>query len=1351
MQVTRMGLGRGKSKGNDPEEPRLLYINNHEANSEYKFAGNKISTTKYSILSYIPKGLFEQFRRVANVYFAFLAALSLTPISPLSPVTTIMPLVFVIAVSMGKEGFEDFRRRKNDNQINRSKVDVHRDGEWKSISWAHVVVGDIVRVMGKHQFPADLLFLSSSHEEGICYIETMNLDGETNLKIKKSLDQTRTLDLAGYKACKARIECEQPNNHLYTFTGNLILGDVTLPLSTSQILLRGCSLRNTDFILGAVIFSGHETKVMKNSMAAPSKRSTLEKKMDILVYLLFIVLAAMCLVGALGTGIFIDFKYWYLGLRDVDIIFDPKTPIVVGVLNFFTLFTLYGSIIPISLYVSVEMIKVIQVTQFINKDKRMYDEVSGTPALARTSNLNEELGQIQFVFSDKTGTLTQNLMEFYKCSIAGKVYGHGVTEIEQVAAARAGLKVPTYTPSSDAEFERGFSFDDPLLTKGRWAKLPERAIIQEFFRVMAVCHTVIPDGPDDPNQIVYEASSPDESALVTAAKKFGFFFYKRTLQSVFVREMYDANGKYAPRDVEFDILNVLEFNSTRKRQSVICRHPEDGRILLYCKGADTMIFERLAEKGNSYKYVTSEQLTEFGNNGLRTLCLAYAELDPAEYAAWDKKYQEARNSLQDRAAKLDAVAELIEKDLILVGCTAIEDKLQVGVPNCIEELHRCGIKVWVLTGDKVETAINIGYACSLLDNDQHMILFDSDAEGIKAAEEQDKAKASENSTVGSGGGPPRPSHRNMNSAVATYIRGELAKHLEKVQQIIQSGGGNLSLVADGKMLVYLMNPALADDFLKLALQCTAVLCCRVSPLQKAEITSLVRRKAKQITLAIGDGANDVGMIQAAHIGVGISGQEGMQAVMASDFAIAQFRFLSVLLLVHGRWSYRRISLVVGYFFYKNIAMVTCIFWFNMYTGFSGQRLFDDWFQSLYNLIFTALPTIFLGVLEQDIPARVALENPEVYGAGKEVLFSWRVLLYWVISAVYQSCICFFLVVYPLGHAAVFENGQMICLWTVGTAVYTSVIITVNLRILMLAAHQSLPFQLITWLSVGVWFGYVCVYCALKPGLAQELDRQDNVYFLIYKLFETPAFWFLMLFVPTTCLLPDVIYQGGWRWFKPEDYHILQEREKRKEVERAEAGEERGGCLGIRERMWAPTGLTASRPGTATGPTPSAAISRGPASGALPIPLHSPCSRSGFAFQEPFAGVSTQSMDGAGADDGEAYGSYDVMRECMRKTVLATSVTNHWVQATAVSKSVHGGAAPAGAGSTTDPPGAKNGLAVPPPPIQGGDLPGGAGSRHGLPGDSEIRLPGHPSERSPVKSSPREPAPFSPTRGGGFPK
>lgn len=683
------------------EQKRVVLFNTSSVAAKGE---NYVSTTKYTLLTFFPKALYEQFRRVANVYFTIMAALSCTEYSPVHPITTFSPLLLVLGVSLAREGLEDYRRLRADHGVNNRVVDVfdHGKGEFRARRWRDVCAGDVVAVDRGDQFPADLLFLCAENKDGVCFVETANLDGENNLKIKSALFGADFMSEQCLACFEARVECELPNASLYTFAGNIKNEGVVTALSPTSLLLRGCSLRNTPRIVGGVIFVGHESKVMMNATCPPSKRTRVEKRLDWVIFLMFVLLFSMCVWGSIFFAVWTrteSQKAWYIAPEHTLSEFDPSKPLLVAVSSFITSFIIYGYLIPISLYVSMETVKVIQATSFIAKDVHMYDEKSEMLAMVRTSNLNEELGMVQTVLSDKTGTLTCNVMEFFKCSIGGVVYGEGATDIEKTTAEKMGYVVEETTCCERENLrEPYFNFYDPRLLNGMWRKEANPDMIRHFFRLLAICHTVIPDGERTEKGIVYESESPDELALVVAAKKFGHFFCTRTPTSITVAEK--SNVGENSKNMHFEILNILEFTSTRKRMSVICRDP-DGRLILYCKGADTVIYERLDPeyfRNVRVKEVTMQHMEEFGSAGLRTICLSYVELDSAQYDSWQLQYVAAKTSIKDRDQKVEEVGELIEKNLRLLGCTAIEDKLQDGVPQCIEKLSDAGIKLWILTG-----------------------------------------------------------------------------------------------------------------------------------------------------------------------------------------------------------------------------------------------------------------------------------------------------------------------------------------------------------------------------------------------------------------------------------------------------------------------------------------------------------------------------------------------------------------------------------------------------------------------------------------------------------------------------
>ncbi|KAM9741578.1 putative phospholipid-transporting ATPase IA isoform 4-T5 [Menidia menidia] len=1024
----------------DQEDARLVHLNQPQFT---KFCNNRVSTAKYNVLTFLPRFLYSQFRRAANAFFLFIALLQQIPdVSPTGRWTTLVPLLFILVVAAVKEIIEDLKRHKADNVVNKKECQVLRNGAWEIVHWEKVAVGEVVRASNGDHLPADLVILSSSEPQGMCYIETSNLDGETNLKIRQGLQVTSDIkEIDSLMRLSGRMECESPNRHLYEFVGNIRLdGHSTVPLGPDQILLRGAQLRNTQWVHGVVVYTGHDTKLMQNSTRPPLKLSNVERITNFQILVLFGCLLAISLVCSIGQTIW-KYQYgndaWYMDL-------NYGGAANFG-LNFLTFIILFNNLIPISLLVTLEVIKFIQAF-FINWDTDMLYEPTNTPAMARTSNLNEELGQVKYIFSDKTGTLTCNVMQFKKCTVAGVAYGH----------------------STQASEEAGFN--DPSLLENLQSNHPTAAVILDFMTMMAICHTAVPECMD--GEITYQAASPDEGALVRAARNLGFVFSGRTPDRVIVESL----GK----EEQYELLHVLEFTSTRKRMSVIMRTPS-GKIRLYCKGADTVIYDRLADS-SKYKEITLKHLEQFATEGLRTLCFAVTDISESNYQHWQEIHQRASTSLQNRALKMEETYELIEKNLQLLGATAIEDKLQDKVPETIETLMKADIKIWILTGDKQETAINIGHSCKLLTKNMGMLVINEDS--LDATRE-----------------------------TLSHHCGMLGDALYKEN--------DFALIIDGKTLKYALTFGVRQYFLDLALSCKAVICCRVSPLQKSEVVEMVKKQVKVITLAIGDGANDVGMIQTAHVGVGISGNEGLQAANSSDYSIAQFKYLKNLLLVHGAWNYNRVAKCILYCFYKNIVLYIIEIWFAFVNGFSGQILFERWCIGLYNVIFTALPPLTLGIFERSCRKENMLKYPELYKTSQNAMgFNTKVFWAHCLNGLFHSVILFWFPLKAFQHDTVFGNGRTPDYLLLGNMVYTFVVITVCLKAGLETSSWTMFSHIAIWGSIGLWVVFFIIYSSLWPliPLAPDMSGEAEM------MFSSGVFWMGLFFIPVTSLIFDVAYK-----------------------------------------------------------------------------------------------------------------------------------------------------------------------------------------------------------------------------------
>lgn len=1048
---------RGMPLGSDK---RTIMLNDAAANVSDDYDTNRVMTNKYNLITFLPVFLLEQFSKYANLFFLFIGCIQQIPgVSPTNRWTTLVPLAIVLLVAAAKDISEDWRRYAADMEMNARRVPVLDGDVWTMRPWREVRVGDIVRVSRDESFPADLLLLSSSEPEGLAYVETANLDGETNLKVKQALPVTaRLTSAAGVAALRGQLACEAPNNSLYTFDGTLSLpGQAPRPVGPDQLLLRGAQLRNAPWVFGLVVFTGRDTKLLQNATKTPVKRTRVDKQVNALILTLFVLLIALSLISSIGSQVYIGSAPAYLMPQ-----LDARSGARQFVESVLTFIILYNSLIPISLIVSMDVVK-FQQAVLINSDLDLYYEPTDTPALCRRSNLVEDLGQVEYIFSDKTGTLTRNEMEFRQASIAGAAFADQANEAPG-DERYAWKDVPGMAAGGDA--------------LGR--------AVHAFLCVLAVCHTVIPETQSD-GRVVYQASSPDEAALVAGAQALGYVFTTRTPRHVYV----EVHGQA----MTYELLQVCEFTSARKRMSTVVREPS-GRIVVYCKGADTVVLPRLSP-ASLHVDATLQHLEAYATDGLRTLCIAARELEASEYAAWAKRYEEAAASLDARQAALDAVAEELERDLHLLGATAIEDKLQDGVPETIATLQTAGIKVWVLTGDRQETAINIGYSCRLISEAMSLLIVN-------------EASATDTARV-------------MEQQLAT-----IEAHPDAAEE--------LALIVEGHSLQHALQAPLSEAFLRLAAQCKAVMCCRVSPLQKALVVELVKAHTEAILLAIGDGANDVGMIQAAHVGVGISGHEGLQAARSADVSIGQFRYLRKLLLVHGNWSYARLSKMILYSFYKTMTLYVTLFWFSFYNGFSGQTAYESWSQSFYNVAFTMLPTLVIGIFDQYVSAVMLERYPQLY---HERFFTGRAIGGWMLNAVYHSIVNFFFVTYMFEAQTVKHAGYPGYQWLWGTTLYFAVLVTV----LGKAALVSNVWTRYTLIAIPGSFGLTLVFFVVFGTIGPALGVSMEYANIVPRLLGMPRFWIIIFFVPVLSLLRDLVWRYWQRTYRPRSYHIVQEMQK----------------------------------------------------------------------------------------------------------------------------------------------------------------------------------------------------------------
>ncbi|XP_043577097.1 phospholipid-transporting ATPase IC isoform X1 [Chiloscyllium plagiosum] len=1077
-----------------------------------KYAGNEIKTSKYNVVTFLPRNLFEQFQRVANFYYLLIVILQAVPaITTLPWYTTMIPLTFVLGITAVKDLIDDIARHKSDKEINNRPCDVLVEKSFTIAKWKELQVGDVVCLKKDDFVPADLFLLSSSEPNSLCYVETAEIDGETNLKYRQALsvthDEVNTVDqLARFDG---RIICEKPNCDLHSFTGTLFWKGQEFSLDNEQILLRGCRIRNTEKCYGVVLFAGVDTKIMKNSGRYILKKTRIERLMNRVVFLVLLILAGLSFCLAAGGAAW-DEKFGKKAPY-LDIESENFSPGYRGFLSFWGYVIILNSILPMSLYVTFELLHVVQ-SFFINWDIKMYCDERDSPAKARTTTLNEELGQIKYIFSDKTGTLTQNIMTFKKCSIGGRIYGNQFDDVKNA-------KVVDFSWNTFADEKLKF-YDCSLLELIRSGDDPG---VHEFFKLLAVCHTVMVEAKD--GQLTYQAASPDEEALVTAARNFGYVFLSRTQDTITISELGVQRT--------YTVLAMLDFNSFRKRMSVILEDSE-GKIKLYSKGADAVIYERLCPNC-PHKESTQMALDYFAAETLRTLCLAYKEVEESYFKDWNQRHHKASVILQNRGRLLDELYEEIERDLVLIGATAIEDKLQDGVPETIQNLKEADIKIWVLTGDKKETAINIGYSCKLLSD--RMVLFDGH-DISKALEKLQKSnymyKDNNIATIsGAISNSEQPDLLSCDNKALIITGSFLNKFTRRLKQSKRKKTScwKLRTVINPKSReeVDCEEEAHERAFVELACLCKSVICCRVTPKQKAMVVQLVKKYKNAITLAIGDGANDVNMLKTAHIGVGISGQEGMQAVLSSDYSLAQFRYLERLLLVHGRWSYLRICKFLRYFLYKTFTFSFVQIWFAFFSGFSGLSVFEKWCISFYKVAYSWLPVLLLGALDQDISDKLITKCPKLYKIGQcNELFNYRIFLITLFHGLLSSVVIFFI---PYGAFLDTTGKDGIAVsdyQSLSTTIGTAVVISVNIEVMLEISYWTVPTVLSIIISLALYF---CItFLTQSTFLTQLAPDMFQFHGAALNIFKQPYVWLTILLTIAVNFIPSITIRLIWRVF-----------------------------------------------------------------------------------------------------------------------------------------------------------------------------------------------------------------------------
>ena len=1089
-----------------------FYVNNNLSNKlKYHFKDNKIDTTKYNCITFLPKALLFQFMRPANIYFLICAIIQCIPvISPLDAETALIPIIIVLSVSLIREGIEDCARARLDKEQNSEPAEVYRENKWEKTQSGNLLIGEIVEVKQDFSFPADLILIDSSLPEGICFIETGTLDGEKTLKLKNSPTQTagkfnnkNKNKIRSFHA-SGNIICDHPNPALYQLNGKLHFSlngkESDIPLDAKQLLLKGAKLRNTQWIIGIVCYTGHNCKIIQNSKEPRTKYSSVETLMNYSLLIIFGIQAFLCIISAICRGI-----YYKKNIEDIekglDLDLTEYKYGVEGLISYFTYLLLLNTMIPISLIVTLEIVKLIQ-GLFMKVDVEGYSKIRNRYISPNSVSLNEELGLVNYIFSDKTGTLTCNKMQFKYCVIGDICFEFIRNKEDELNKKNRELrnneniKVFKHMEMYDKDINKiidanypdykAFSSQD----SHTFVSLNNSAnLIHEFWQALALCHDCSIQKNDDGTED-YIAMSPDSIELVRSAKLQGYALTQSETSSMKRIKFGDKDFK------DLERLCLMEFSSDRKRESVIIR--DNNIIKLYIKGADSIIKERLSsnvkpEILNQCQYFVDK----FSSQGYRTLFVGMKVLTEKEYKTFSDMLYKANMDLENKEEKVAEAYATVEKDIFLLGTTIVEDKLQDKVPETIRDLRLGGIKIWMLTGDKMNTAYNIGLSCNLISNKMKIFTIS----GIEP-------KKNEKMQV-------------INNEERYEVIYKFAKEFEYFKGEFQSmqKKSDFGILIDEKALLTVCESVEMEKiFLNIAKDAVAVICCRVSPLQKSQVVKMMKSyDPKAITLAIGDGGNDVSMIMEAHIGVGIYGEEGLRAVQSSDYAIGEFKILYRLLFFHGRTFYLRNSECVKYFFYKNFVFTIIQFFYGFLNNFSGQTIIDDWYITLFNLLFTSLPLGARACLEFDIKPEdgimVTKLMPWLYSEARDdPIFTFLKFFLKLLKGLIHCIINYLWVIYSIDNNIVDDDGNNESLWLISVNLFSNIIIIVSIDLMIYTNFH-------TWINIVIMLVSTFIFYIIFLIMVHYMTMFNSVGSMKVS-FLSCRVWMNIIFICVTCFLID---------------------------------------------------------------------------------------------------------------------------------------------------------------------------------------------------------------------------------------
>ncbi|KAL4487095.1 hypothetical protein ABPG72_001547 [Tetrahymena utriculariae] len=1059
-----------KSYQNQIDEPYLFCLRRQKVRDQDKrviylgvpdnqVCDNRIQTSKYNYITFIPQNLLLQFSKLANIYFLIIGIFQILPSITTTEGKPIVytPLTVIVVISMIKDFIEDRKRRKQDqfeNQSDTSRLNI-KTGQFEKVKWQELRIGEIIQVNLNERFPADILVLSTTNQYGISYIETKNLDGEVNLKQRQScapnLFEDEQFIQNSNNLARFQFIYEDPNIRIHSFNGIMIdkqdadSQQNQYLLSLQNICLRGCTLKRTHSLIGIVIYSGHDCKSLKYANRGQYKFGTVEKLMNKMVLYVFVILVLISIFCASYYTIWYKQKkdelpYLVINKNDIEshlvVSFFIRIPMWILLLNPF---------VPISLMVTLEIVKYLQ-GQLLSKDKNFVNSLSDELVEVNSSNLTDQLGQVKYILTDKTGTLTANIMKFKALSLNSVCY--------------------EYNYEQD---KHGILMSQKLIDLLKNAE--ENQIEYEALMCMNLCHELLIEQQE--GKRLYLGTSPDEECIMDFCIQIGI--YLESVDEHKVMTIYDSINNTR---LQFKLIALHEYRSDIRKMSVLVQNLSTKQYKIYQKGSMNTIFDCCRQDQKNNMVLVEEHLNNFASNMLRTLCLSYRNLNENEITKFfDKRSKDLEGGNLNIQEINDGIFAEIENEQILIGGTGVNDEFADQVVPTLSSLKQAGLKIWMITGDKRETALSIGIKSNIVE------------QGIELKVIQDATDSVINDQL---------------------VINELKMYEEQLRQQQKLSIGLSGLTFHGINMS--KNTEIKQSFNYIMKHADSVLAYHFTPSQKKLLVDLVHTISPgQCVLAIGDGANDINMLQAADVGIGIRGKEGREAAKASDFSIAEFKHLNRLILYVGQEAYRKNSYLILFNFYKNQAWILVYFWINFYSGQSAQYVYDQWISQFFNLFYSSLPIIIYALFDEIHPSsqffkvvqtdkNILESRPQDYKKfTNNLIFQQKNFWKWFFYGSFHALIITYISFFSVGDNSD-QQGRQSDIFCQGMLAFTCCVIITNLKVQQL--HQTHCFLNLFFIYASIAFYLLNIFIASKIikmeiyEVYPHLFCQPNTYFAI---------------------------------------------------------------------------------------------------------------------------------------------------------------------------------------------------------------------------------------------------------------